>query len=167
MTTRSPGRTSTLEGTNVMSRAATFTRTVSPVADTADGGGATAATPAAAGSSPTPMLSAMASAATPATRPSPVKALRRSARSAAGSPAAARRRSATDARMPRTMIGMKAANAARTSTETVTLTQPLSGATQATSPPLMTTSRTVANRSNSAAPARTTRGPPPSTDGSR
>ncbi len=69
--------------------------------------------------------------------------------------------------MPRTMIGMKAANAARTSTETVTLTQPLSGATQATSPPLMTTSRTVANRSNSAAPARTTRGPPPSTDGSR
>ena len=159
-----------LEGTNAMSRAATLTRTVWPVAATADEGEAavpTVATPAAAGSRPTPTLSAMANAATPATSPSPVKALRRSFSSGAGSPAAALRRSATEARIPRTISGRNAARATSTSSETVTFTHPGNGATQASSPPLMTTSRTVAKRSNSAAPARTTRGPPPMTDGSR
>ncbi len=103
----------------------------------------------------------------PAMSPLPVSAAGRCVGPVAGSPRTALRRSATDARVPTISSGTNTAKAARTSTETVTRAQLVSGSSHRRSPPLVITSRAVAQRSNQAAPARTTRGPPPSTDGMR
>jgi hypothetical protein len=95
---------------------------------------------------PNPTDSATASAATPATTPLPVSAFGRST-GAAGSPAAARRRSATEARMPRIMSGRNSASAASTAVDTVTFAQLGRGSSQSSRPPLMTTRRPAAQRS--------------------
>ena len=65
------------------------------------------------------------------------------------------------------MSGKNIASATRPSDEAVTLTQLGVGASHNGRAAFTTTSRQVANRSNSTPPARTTDGPPPITDGSK
>ena len=166
MTSRSPRSTSTRLGVKTMPLATTSTRTVLPETTASPLLTVAVARPTAPGSMPTPTLMASARAATPAINPVPVKAPGRSAFSA-GSPASARRFSSTEARMPAVMSGRNEAMASSTSEDTVTRTQLGDGNNQSSKPALMTTMRAVAKRSNHAAPARTTRGPPPTTDGSR
>jgi hypothetical protein len=69
--------------------------------------------------------------------------------------------------MPSTISGRKAANAAKTSIETAMRTRLGTGARLSARPVFVMTTRPRLNRSRCREPARTTDGPPPSTDGSR
>ena len=81
--------------------------------------------------------------------------------------ASSSRRARTDARIPRIMIGRNADAATRASSDPVTFTQLGVGANHRIRPPLIATSRKPPPALNQRCPARTTLGPPPSTDGSR
>ena len=76
-------------------------------------------------------------------------------------------RSATRAFIPRIIRGRKAATDPTPSTPEVSFTQGGVGVRNSIRAPLMATIRNVVKRSNQAAPARMTRGPPPRTEGSR
>ena len=76
-------------------------------------------------------------------------------------------RAATAARIDRSRSGRKATRAPSTSTETATRTTLGTGSRQTSSPRLTTVTRQSAPRSSQAEAARTTDGPPPSTDGMR
>jgi hypothetical protein len=175
ITSRSPAFTSTEDGLYRMPCIITSTRTTRPVAATSAVEAAGTA-PAAAGSTPTPTTTAVASAVNPAISWPAVKIVGRwsgsGAGGAGGTPSDSLRassslRAAMLAFSPSTISGRKLAAAPSASSEPVTFTQLGVGSSHSSRPPLIAINRNDPALLNHCWPARTTLGPPPSTDGSR
>ena len=169
MTSRSPAGTVMVSGVKRMPLAVTSTRVVRPVGATSPDAAVAVCvvgSPDAAGSMATPTVTASTSAVTPAITWFSDQNVR-SGGAGSGSPTATARRARADAFAPPSSSGMNATSATSTASEVVTFTQDATGSSHSSRPPLMTTRRRVAPRSNQSRPARTTDGPPPITDGIR
>ncbi len=184
MTSRSPWGTVMALGEYDMSCASTRTRVVWPVGSTAARAPPTEAplpgeattSPAAAGSAATPRVTTRARLATAVSSWAPDVARGAGtgagagltpASSASATETSSARRAATAARIARSSRGRNATRAPSTSTDTATRTVLGEGSRQTSRPRLTTVTRHSDPRSSHAWAARTTDGPPPSTDGMR